>query len=360
MLTTADAAAWEAALPASASIFGSLGFARVQEQMGAGEARLLVAETGGARVAYPLLLRPLEPLGLGAPQGARCDAASPPFTGPLVFGRLDAGREAELAEAIADALRAAGAVAEFAHLHPWRSRAALAGGGEPDREIVWVDTTLEQERLLRESYTHACRKNVRRAEREGVIVREAEGDADIEAFHRIYIATMERNRARREYFFGLDYFLAIRRELGAQARFAIAEREGVPLAATLYLHDDEDVYSYLGGADHAHQRLRPTNAVVHATIAWARERGKRRLVLGGGYRSDDGIFRFKASFSPLRATLALGRRVLQPSAYEVLVAAWRSRHGAEPGGYFPAYRAAPPTAPEEARSEGAEARGGRP
>jgi hypothetical protein len=352
VLTTADAAEWEAALPAAASVFGSLGFARVQEETGAGEARLLVAEAGGARLAYPLLLRPLEPLGLGVPAGARCDAASPPFTGPLVSGTLDPGAERELAEAIADALSAAGVVAEFAHLHPWRARPALSGGAEPDREIVWVDVTLDPERLLSESYTHACRKNVRRAEREGVVVREAADDADVEAFHRIYTATMERNRAAPAYFFGLDYFLAIRRELGERARFALAERRGEVLAATLYLHDDEDVYSYLGGADHAHQRLRPTNAVVHESIAWARERGKRRLVLGGGYRPGDGIFRFKASFSPLRATLQLSRRVHLPSAYEELVTAWRARHGAEPGGYFPAYRAAPPAQDVAPQAEG--------
>src|SRR5690606_36360261 len=122
---------WETALPAAASVFGSLGFARVQEAVGAGEARLLVVEADGARLAYPLLLRPLEPLGLGVPGGARWDAASPPFTGPLVSGQLEPGAERELTEAIADALRSAGVVAEFAHLHPCRARPALCGGGEP-------------------------------------------------------------------------------------------------------------------------------------------------------------------------------------------------------------------------------------
>lgn len=338
LLTTADAEAWNAALPPERSAFGSLGFARAQERAGAAEHRLLVAEHEGAAVAYPLQLRPLADLPFEAElERGRCDAASPPFTGPLpTAGEPDAG----LAAAVSEALAGAGVVAEFAHLHPWSAAPALAGGGEPDREIVWVDVAQEPDRLWRESYSKACRKNVNRAEREGVVVREARDEADIAEFHRVYIQTMERNEARESYFLDRAYFESILAEMPDSARFALAEHEGAVVAAALYLHDADDVYSYLGGADHTHQRVRPTNAVVHDTIRWARDQGKRRLILGGGYRPDDGIFRFKASFSPLRATLELARRVHLPADYEALVAAWRARHaGSDDPGFFPAYRA---------------------
>jgi serine/alanine adding enzyme len=335
LLTTADAEAWNAALPAERSVFGSLGFARAQERAGAGEGRLLVADG----VAYPTRFRRLaDDLPFAATVSeAVWDAASPPFTGPLVTG----SPEPDAAAVIAARLRDEGVVAEFAHLHPWSAAADLAGGGEPDREIVWVDVTLDPERLWRESYTKACRKNLKRAEREGVTVRPARDADDIAEFHRIYIETMERNEALDSYFLDLAYFAAIFEELPAGARFTLAEHDGRVVAATLYLHDSDDVYSYLGGADHDYQHLRPTNAVIHDTIAWARAAGKRRLVLGGGYRPGDGIFRFKASFSPLRATLELARRVHLPDDYEALVAAWRAHHtgAGDGGGFFPPYRA---------------------
>jgi hypothetical protein len=306
----------------------------VHERAGAGEARLLAGEG----FAYPVLLRPLDELPFAAPsEGARFDSASPPFTGPL-----GQGGEAE-SKGIADALAEAGVVAEFAHLHPWKAAPQLVGGGEPDREIVWVDLTLDEERLWRESYSKACRKNVNRAEREGVTVRPAAGADDIAEFHRIYISTMERNEASATYFFDRDYFQAIFEEMPDSARFALAEHDGRVVAATLYLHDADDVYSYLGGADHDHQQVRPTNAVVHEAIRWARGEGKRRLILGGGYRPNDGIFRFKASFSPERATLRLARRIHLADDYESLVKAWRRHHGepaAEPA-FFPLYRADP-------------------
>jgi serine/alanine adding enzyme len=343
LLSIADADAWEAALPAGRSAFGSLGFARAQQRAGA-DPRLLVAEMDDARVAYPLQVHSLADLPFSATtKAARFDCASPPFTGPLPSRGLEEGETAGLAAEIADLLWAEGVVAEFAHLHPWSAAPELAGGGEADREIVWVDVTLGPDRLWRESYSKACRKNVNRAEREGVTVRPARDAADLAEFHRIYIQTMERNEALDSYFFDLAHFETIFEELPAGARFALAEHDGRVVAATLYLHDAEDVYSYLGGADHDYQQLRPTNAVVHDTIAWAKAEGKRRLILGGGYRPDDGIFRFKASFSPLRATLELARRVHLPDDYDALVAAWRAHYGAadDGAGFFPTYRATP-------------------
>ncbi len=319
--------------PSAASSAALASLARRSARV-AGQGRLLLLDG----VAYPMLFRRLAgdlPFSVVVSE-AVWDAASPPFTGPLVTGRP----EPDAARAIAACLGDEGVVAEFAHLHPWNAAPELVGG-EADREIVWVDVTLDPERLWRESYSKACRKNVNRAEREGVTVRAASNADDIAEFHRIYIQTMERNEALDSYFFDLAHFVAIFEELPGGARFALAEHDGRVVAATLYLHDSDDVYSYLGGADHDYQHLRPTNAVVHDTIAWARAAGKRRLVLGGGYRPDDGIFRFKASFSPLRATLELARRVHLPDDYDALVAAWRAHHGGpgDGGSFFPAYRA---------------------
>lgn len=344
-LDSSDEAAWQEALPAARSAFGCVEFARALEASGGPSGALLVAEAEGARAACPVALRGLGDLPFVAvDDGGTCDAASPPFTGPYVDpAAADADQLAALASELERAFAARGVVADFTHLHPFAAERRLVPDPVADREIVWVDATLDPDRLWRESYSRSCRKNVKRAEREGVTVRAATDEADIAAFHRIYEQTMDRAGALDSYRFPLERFLAIFREMPGSARFALAEHDGRMIAATLYMHDDDDVYSFLGGADHAHQQLRPTNAVVHDTIGWARAQGKRRLILGGGYTPDDGIMRFKAGFSPQRATLELGRRVHLESDYQALTAAWREHHGpgAEPGGYFPAYRAMP-------------------
>ncbi len=335
LIRTSEASAWLAELPVSRSVFGSLGFARVQERDGDTEAILVVAEAAEERALYPLLLRrtPFDP-------SAR-DSVTAPFTGPLAG--LGASTSA-LKTAIDEAMAELGVVAEFAHLNPWHARPALLDGVGVDRDVIWVDTTIGEDTLWRESLSHSCRKNIRRAEREGVVVRPAADRDDIERFHRIYAMTMERNDALPAYRFDADYFHALFAEFPDNARFALAEHDGEVVAATLYVHDDETVYSYLGGANHSAQAVRPTNAVVHETIRWARDQGKRRLVLGGGYRPGDGIERFKASFSPLRAELRLARSVRNRPAYDTLCDAWERMYAQPPpgDGFFPAYRAPAP------------------
>ncbi|MEJ7875626.1 MAG: GNAT family N-acetyltransferase, partial [Solirubrobacterales bacterium] len=240
LLTSQDADEWERALPASRSAFGSLGFARAQEREAGASARLLVSE----RSVTPLLLRAI-------PGTDLFDAATPPFTGAIGLGA-------------ATSLAAEGIVTEFDHIHPWDASAPPEA--EADREIVWVDTTMEPEQLRRESFTKAARKNLRRSQEEGVDVYQATTASDVAEFHRIYIATMERTDALRNYFFDEGFFQAIFEEMRDSAQFLMATQSGVVIAATLYLHDADSVYSYLGGADHTYQHLRPTNAIVSHAI----------------------------------------------------------------------------------------------
>jgi serine/alanine adding enzyme len=205
-----------------------------------------------------------------------------------------------------------------------------------------VDLTQDEDHLWRESFTQACRKNIKRARREGVRVFAATSESDAHELHRIYELTMDRQGAFEGYYLPPAYFVSFLERLADNSRILLAEHEGRVVAATLYLHDEADAYSYLGGADHAFQHVRPTNAVVHEMIRWARAEGKQRLVLGGGYAPGDGIFRFKASFSPLRAGLRLYKRVHIPDAYDSLRDAWRRHHGVEgETAFFPPYRAVP-------------------
>jgi CelD/BcsL family acetyltransferase involved in cellulose biosynthesis len=344
LLGTDEPEAWRAALPSTRNAFGSVEFAQIHERHSDARAVLLHVLVDGAEVAYPLFAQPLpDHLGRLSPEPATrfsgCDLTTPPFTGPQVTGDLDASTRAVLAVVIAQELAALGAVTEFAHLHPWRARRDVlpAELQVTDREVVYVDLTMDEQQTWA-SMTAACRKNIRRAERSGVTVREAVSDEDVEHAHQMYLATMERLQALDRYRFPASYFEDFRRHMFPQTRFMLAERDGQLLAATLFVHDDEDVYSYLGGADQESQHLRPTNALIAETIRWARRQGKRRLILGGGYRPDDGIFRFKASFSPLRAELLLFRRVHDLPAYRALVAQWQRQHERSTSTFFPAYR----------------------
>jgi serine/alanine adding enzyme len=345
LLTTSDSSAWRSRLPATRSVFGSVEYARIFEEHSRYSARLFVVEHNGSSMVYPFFLRPSSDLPFAA-DGFEpfWDTLSPEYTGPLSCSPPSPALDTRFEDKWIALCQAEHIVAEFAHLHPWGCQ---YGCLEPaaiqlNREIVYVDLTWSTECLWNDSFTYACRKNISRAQREGVRVITAQRSSDVDDFYRIYIQTMDRNQASRKYYFPLHYFMDFFQLMPQHARFALALFQDKIVAGTLFLHDDDSIYSYLGGADHAFQRVRPTNAIIYETIRWGQSLGKRRLILGAGYKPDDGIFRFKSSFSPLAAKFHVYKRIHLPREYEILCKAWSEyyRRDLDLDGYFPAYRSA--------------------
>lgn len=346
LLTTEDATRWRAALPANACVMGSLEYARIVERRTGCPARLFVAEAEGATVAYPFFLRAIAPLPFASGiRGARWDTFTPEYTGPVglgsgALGELGRGRFLEL---FAAHCRDQGIVAEFAHLSPWHSAAELLDLGciQADRDVVYVDLAAGEEATWTRSLSSDARRMTRQARQAGVRVRRAESADDVLAFHRLYTLTMERRQALQRYFFPAEYFLAFFETMPETSFFALAEHGGRLAAGGLYLHGGSDVYWHLSAADMELAHVRPVNAYVWETIRWAVGHGKKRMLLGGGYEHGDGVFRFKASFSPLRARFCTYRRVHDAGAYEALTRAWSAHRGGRqpPSDYFPAYRA---------------------
>lgn len=331
---------WEEFLPANRSVFGSVSYAKICQQFRAAIPRLYVVQFESANVCYPIFLRPLAALPFQAHSGALWDSTTPDYTGPMLKGELSA--EVETYPALRDRFfREQGIIAEFAHLHPWHAAAALLPEGrEENRNVVWVDTRIEPETLWREHLEHACRKNINTAQRLGVNVYEGKTDDDLREFYRIYLATMVRNGALIKYHFSYEFFRAFRDTMPANTRFVMARSGDKVIAATLYLYDDQDVFSFLGGADAEFQHMRPTNLVVWDMIQWAHREGKTRLLLGGGYKPEDGIFRFKSTFSPNAQPFQVLKRIHCPGDYAHLESLCRQRYsmGAELIEYFPSYR----------------------
>ncbi len=344
--TTDDSSAWSSVLPIQESVFGSVQFARiVQEHMGY-QARLYVLQDHTSLIAYPFFLRPICSLPLSRQVSGRLlDTVSPDFTGPLARGGPAQSLAVEFPKRFSTFASNQSVVAEFIHLHPWKAfTGALLGHClQFDREIIYVDLTWPEEKLWRTSFTHACRKNINRSKCENVRVFEAQTLGDIREFYRLYIQTMKGRNALKHYYFSLDYFSTIFDQLRGSARFVLAEYRNQVVAGTLYLYDRDDVYSYLGGADVNFQHVRPTNAVIYDTILWGKGHGRKRLILGGGYSPNDGIFQFKASFSPERARFFVCKRVHLPENYAALCRSWSRIYGrdVQTAAYFPPYRFLP-------------------
>ncbi|MGD0966447.1 MAG: peptidoglycan bridge formation glycyltransferase FemA/FemB family protein [Candidatus Acidiferrales bacterium] len=344
--TTKEPEAWSLALSSEASVFGSVEFVSVVEKYWGYRAHLYVLQSRTGRISYPLFLRPIHALKFCPPGTAPLlDTYSPEFTGPIASGEVDESICREFGNRFSSMALEQSVVAEFIHLHPWNAllSALIEQCVRLDREIVYVDLTVTEQHMWNMSFSHACRKNIKRSRREKVRILEARTHKDIAEFHKLYIQTMDRCRAQKQYYFSLNYFLSIYESLGERARFVLAEYRDRIVAATLYLHDGDSVYSYLGGSDDHYQQVRPTNAIIYDTILWGKKHGKRRLILGAGSLPEDGIFRFKASFSPKRKNFYVYNRIHHPGWYETLCRSWCSfnQQDCKEPTFFPAYRSVP-------------------
>jgi lipid II:glycine glycyltransferase (peptidoglycan interpeptide bridge formation enzyme) len=272
------------------------------------------------------------------------DTTTPEYTGPLVLGPKTQGSTfpASFPAAFSRYCQATGIVAEFAHLNPWSARLDLLDAAfiEDNREIIYIDLTLGEEATWKHSLSSDARRQTRQAMDAGVRGRPAESIEDVLAFHRLHQQTMERLSAQEHYFLPAEYFLAIFETMPRNAVFMLSEYQGRIVAGGLYFQDATDVYWHLSAVDMEFSRVRPVNAFHYETIRQAGLAGKQRMLCGGAHKSGDGVFRFKAGFSPLRIPFRIYKRIHDPETYAALMREWVPGVADLPmeRGFFPAYR----------------------
>lgn len=196
-------------------------------------------------------------------------------------------------------------------------------------EDIWMD------------FKQKVRKNVKRAQKNRLeIVAENTGE-HIDDFLDIYYGTMERSKADRQYYFSGQFYKRLNRMADNIMYFHVVHERKI-ISTELVIYGSENAYSYLGGTDSKYFDLRPNDFLKWEIIKWAKDKGLKNFVLGGGYGSDDGIFQYKSSLAPHGIVdFYIGRRIFDMEAYDYLC---RLRgvesHSAELDkiGYFPEYR----------------------
>jgi predicted N-acyltransferase len=142
--------------------------------------------------------------------------------------------------------------------------------------------------------SHARRKNIRQERRRvreaGVSFRwlegEAIGRAQWEFFNRCYRHTYAAHRSTP--YLNLDFFQRLGAALPASVMMVLAEREGRPLAASLFLRDREALYGrYWGAVEHV--PLLHFECCYYQAIEYAIARGIP--VFEGGAQGEHKIFR---------------------------------------------------------------------
>lgn len=194
-------------------------------------------------------------------------------------------------------------------------------------DSIWMD------------FRQKVRKNVKRALSNNLEIIIDEQGEYLDDFLKVYYGTMKRTHAESAFFFSKSFFETINEMQGNYVYFHVSDGEKV-ISTELVLCGAETCYSYLGGTDSDYFELRPNDLLKYEIIKWAKNKGFKHFVLGGGYGSDDGIFQYKTFLAPNGIVdFHIGRRILDANVYQELVAL-RTSLSQRPlnDKFFPAYR----------------------
>ncbi|WP_051574334.1 NeuD/PglB/VioB family sugar acetyltransferase [Mycobacterium sp. URHB0044] len=297
-------------------------------------------EVAGCGLLVPLLRRPVPG------RGDLFDAISPYGYSGALWRRNELPapeQRREVAGAFLEVLAAESIVTFLMRLHPLLNASTLPlnefGLLVDHGETVPIDldgdlTTIR----ARMRQTH--RNEIAQAVRKGVMVEHDPTCKNLDDFIALYDATMHRVGALSAYRFDRAYFEKLREDLSDNCHLFLARtREGELAAASMFFEESGIVQYHLSAMDQAHASTHATKLMIAEAIEWAHARRHRWLHLGGGVGARaDGVFKFKAGFSPLRWKFRTLRVIANETQYRELSGLTNDDPIPAATDFFPIYR----------------------
>ena len=298
----------------------------------------------------PLLIRADDDVtGLGG-QSMR-DAISPYGYPGIVMSdtaRMATGFADACVARLLEVLRSRAVCTVFVRLHPLLNadiRTQLHRYPVVENGVTVSIDLLQSEARIWAVMSKGHKSAIHKAQRAGFSVEIGAPRDHFADFAAVYAETLQRLRANVTYDFGPDNLRRLA-EL-ENAHVAIALLDSHVAGAYLFFERDGIVQMHLGGTRSVYmRRSSPSNLLIHEIALWAKARNNTVLHLGGGLggSADDGLFMFKAGFSPRRHVFRTLRLVADDVRYEELVRSRAEVLAVRPqdllqSPFFPAYRA---------------------
>ncbi|MGB4660430.1 MAG: GNAT family N-acetyltransferase [Mobilitalea sp.] len=225
----------------------------------------------------------------------------------------------EVNEAYDSYCRENGFVCEFVRFHLFSEyQPCFNGLSETHTHNVVRSLEIPLEEMLMD-FEHKVRKNIKKAEKAGLEVRIDTTGERLDEFLDIYYGTMDRTEANKEFFFTKDFFQTLNTMEDNYVYIHVIYEEKI-ISTELVLYGTENCYSFLGGTNRDYFDLRPNDFLKYEIIKWAKEKGLKQFVLGGGYGEDDGIFKYKKSLAPNGiCDYYIGKKIFNENKYNELL-----------------------------------------
>lgn len=235
-------------------------------------------------------------------------------------------------ECFVDYCRKNNIIAEFVRFNPVSANHRLSPFIDTivmNKNVI-VDLNQTENDIWMNSYEHAVRKNVNKAKRNGLTIQMHDAkelpEVLLGSFIDIYKETMDRNKAEDVYYFSEDFYRRICKSLSERVLFIFTLDKDKPVSCELVLLSKRVAYSFLGGTLESHYSTGANNLLKHELILKLKELNFQTYCLGGGQKIDDGIFRYKATFSKRGIVdFYIGKRIHNAGMYAHICQAWEAK-----------------------------------
>lgn len=231
-------------------------------------------------------------------------------------------------------------VSEFVRFHPIFNN---SDDFESVYNISYIRDTVGTDLLtyddpFQSEFSKSCRKNVRKALRNGVTYKVTKNPSDISNFKEIYYSTMDRNNASDYYYFDDDYFSKCLELFPENLLTVEAIYKDTTIAMGFYFVYNKIIHIHLSGTLSEYLPLSPAYILRYAVTLWGKENGYELIHHGGGRTnaSDDGLYLFKKQFGKNTSfEFKVGKKVWNNEVYERLCEINNVGMSTD---FFPAYR----------------------
>lgn len=264
-------------------------------------AEMFVYEEGNDFVLYPYLKMPINTLPFfelakNELTEAYYDVSTLEYGGPATNAPQNTALLKNFAAQFSEHCQQANIVTEFARLHPFLKNHQYINGAKKIKNVFFIDLEQDIERI-NANMNKRCRNAVSKAKRLGVNVIQSRSKEDINKFYELYAKTMDLHQAKKFYYYSREYFDKLFDVMGDQVKLFLAKHNERIIAGSLFLAKDKIVHYYLSAMDSDSSVLCPTNLILSEAIAWSKAQGYVTFNLGGGYGENDGLSKFKRSFT---------------------------------------------------------------
>lgn len=308
-----DLELWEATVDAAAlpDVYYRPGYVLACGNADERDARALLINADGFRVLLPLLVAHLHSAS-GTKLNAPAYAYSPYGYGGLLSQTPSHRPTPGQIDALRDALqqwgRENGIVCVVVRLHPMMGQHLWFEGYDGEGAILKkgnetialdLDRWHDAEQRI-DSLTAERRRNLINARRDLCVSWTCgwseQACRSLQVFQSLYDHRMRSLGAGQFYFFPEQYYEALGKGLDRRLGIGLALRGDQPVAGALFMADGCYAHYHLSASDDVGRKLNATTLLINAGALWARERGCKKLHLGGGVSGDDSLFRFKQTF----------------------------------------------------------------